>query len=700
MRKQDWSGYLAAGTLGMALLACAGGAATPAAAQPTAAQTAAASAGSPAAVAPRADANLVPRQLIFGNPDRGGPRLSPNGKQLAWLAPKGGVMNVFVAPTTDLAQARPVTDEKQRPVPSFGWTNDSARLLYAMDKNGDENTHVFSVDVATLETKDLTPYEKTQGRIAAMSKKFPTAMVVALNDRDPQYHDLYRVDIVTGQRKLLLKNERYVSFVYDDSLNVRYALEPRPDSGFEILAADGKGGFKPFQTIPAEDSLTTSPAGFDKAGRILYLSESRNRDTSALVAFDTQTQKQQLLAEDARADLSDVTASPRDGRVQAAAFDYDRRNWKVLDPAVEADFAYLKTVVDGELSILSRSKDDQLWTLRYEVSDGPQRFYLYDRAKKSAQFLFSSRPALEGKALAKLQPVAINSRDGKSLVSYLSLPPGTELDGSGKPKSPLPLVLWVHGGPWDRDSYGLNTLHQWLATRGYAALSVNYRGSTGFGKAFVNAGDKQWGAKMQDDLLDSVDWAVKSGIADRKRVGIMGGSYGGYATLVGLSFTPDVFACGIDMVGPSNLNTLLGSIPPYWVPMLEQFAKRVGDPRTAEGKQLLDERSPLTRASAIERPLLIAQGANDPRVKQAESDQIISAVQAKGQPVSYLLFPDEGHGFARPENLIAFFAVSEVFLAQHLGGVYQPIGNDLAGSSIRVPQGAEHIPGLVEALPR
>jgi dipeptidyl aminopeptidase/acylaminoacyl peptidase len=702
MRKRDWTGYLAVGTLGIVLLACAGGAATPAAVQPTAEQTAAASdpAGAPPAAAPRADANLVPRQLIFGNPDHGGPRLSPDGKQLAWLAPKNGVMNVFVAPTTDPAQARPVTDEKQSPVPSFGWTYDSARLLYGMDKNGDENTHVFSVDVKTLETKDLTPFDKTQSRMDAMSKKFPTAIVIAMNDRDPKYHDLYRVDIVTGERKLLLKNERYVSFVYDDSLTVRYALEPRPDSGSELLVADGKGGFKPFQTIPAEDSLTTSPAGLDKAGRLLYLSESRNRDTSALVAFDTQTGKQQLLAEDARADLSDVTESPRDGRVQAAAFDYDRRTWKVLDPSVEADFAYLKTVVDGELSVLSRSEDDQLWTLRYVVSDGPARFYLYDHAKKSAQFLFSSRPALEGQALAKLQPVAIQSRDGKSLVSYLSLPPGTELDGNGKPKAALPLVLWVHGGPWDRDGYTFNTPHQWLATRGYAALSVNYRGSTGFGKAFINAGDKQWGAKMQDDLLDAVDWAVTSGIADRKRVAIMGGSYGGYATLVGLSFTPDVFACGIDLVGPSNLNTLLGSIPPYWVPMLEQFAKRVGDPRTAEGKQLLDERSPLTRASAIERPLLIAQGANDPRVKQAESDRIVSAVQAKGLPVSYLLFPDEGHGFARPENLIAFFAVSEVFLAQHLGGVYQPIGNDLTGSSIRVPQGAQHITGLAEALPR
>jgi dipeptidyl aminopeptidase/acylaminoacyl peptidase len=334
------------------------------------------------------------------------------------------------------------------------------------------------------------------------------------------------------------------------------------------------------------------------------------------------------------------------------------------------------------------------------VSDGPVRYYLYDRKKKAATFLFSNRPALDDAKLAKMHPVVIPARDGKSLVSYLSLPPASDAEGTGKPSAPLPMVLLVHGGPWARDSWGFNSTHQWLATRGYAVLSVNYRGSTGFGKGFVNAGDKEWAGKMHDDLLDAVEWAAKSGIADRQRVAIMGGSYGGYATLVGLTFTPEVFACGVDIVGPSNLNTLLASIPPYWAPLLETFARRVGDLRTEEGKKLLEARSPLSRVSAIARPLLIGQGANDPRVKQAESDQIVQAMKAKGLPVTYAVFPDEGHGFQRPENRIAFFAVAETFLAQHLGGVYQPIGSDFAHASIQVPAGADHVPGLAEALPK
>jgi dipeptidyl aminopeptidase/acylaminoacyl peptidase len=440
--------------------------------------------------------------------------------------------------------------------------------------------------------------------------------------------------------------------------------------------------------------------GFDESGRTLYLEDSRDRDTSALVALDTKTNQPKVLAEDARADVGGLIVSPIDGHVQAASFDYDRRNWKIVDPSIEADLAYLKTVVDGDLEVLSRSQKDELWTVAYVVSDGPVRYYLYDRKKKAATFLFSNRPALDGVKLAKMHPVVITARDGKSLVSYLSLPPAADAEGTGKPSAPLPMVLLVHGGPWARDAWGFNGTHQWLASRGYAVLSVNYRGSTGFGKGFVNAGDKEWAAKMHDDLLDAVQWAEKSGIADRERVAIMGGSYGGYATLVGLTFTPDVFACGVDIVGPSNLNTLLSSIPPYWAPLLETFARRVGDPRTDEGKKLLEERSPLSRVSAIARPLLIGQGANDPRVKQAESDQIVQAMKAKQLPVTYALFPDEGHGFQRPENRIAFFAVAETFLAQHLGGVYQPIGNDFAGASIQVPAGADQVPGLGEALPK
>jgi dipeptidyl aminopeptidase/acylaminoacyl peptidase len=690
------------GMFGILLVAACGGSTTAApSAEAPRSDGVAAEAPAPVAKAPpRADESVLARKLVFGNPDRMAPMVSPDGTQLGWLAPKDGVMNIHVAAIGDIPQAKAVTAEKNRPITSFAWGYDNRHVLYAIDENGDENVHVFSVDVNTSERKDLTPFDKTQGRIQLLSDRFPKTVLLGTNDRDAKYHDIYRVDIATGQRQLVQKNESFAEFVFDEALGLRYAVQPRPDGGYDWLQADGKGGFKAFQSVPADDTITTDVLGFDKAGRTLYLRESRDRNTSALVALDTKTNQPKVLAEDARADVVGVITSPIDGHAQAAAFDYERRQWKVIDQEIAPDLAYLASVVDGDLNVISRSRDDKRWTVAYVVSDGPVRYYLYDRPKKTATFLFTNRPALEGMRLAKMQPVVLGARDGTALVSYLSLPPASDPSGSGKPNAPLPLVLYVHGGPWARDAYGFSAAHQWLTSRGYAVLSVNYRGSTGFGKAFVNAANKEWAGKMHDDLLDAVDWAVKSGIADRARVAIMGGSYGGYATLVGLTFTPEVFACGVDIVGPSNLNTLLASIPPYWAPMFEDFARRVGDPRTPDGKKLLEERSPLTRASAIQRPLLIGQGANDPRVKQAESDQIVGAMKSKGLPVSYVLFPDEGHGFARPENRLAFYAVAEAFLAEHLGGVYQPIGNDFTGSSITVPDGAEQIFGLQEALAR
>jgi len=334
----------------------------------------------------------------------------------------------------------------------------------------------------------------------------------------------------------------------------------------------------------------------------------------------------------------------------------------------------------------------------YVMDDGPVRHYRYDRPSKKAELLFTNRKALEGKPLAKMHPVVIKARDGLSLVSYLSLPKASDPDGDGRPDKALPMALLVHGGPWGRDGWGLDSMHQWLSSRGYAVLSVNFRGSVGFGKKFANAGDKEWAAKMHEDLLDAVKWAVDGKVADASKVAIMGGSYGGYATLVGLTFTPETFACGVDLVGPSNLNTLLSTIPPYWAPMFNMFVKRVGDPNSEEGKKLLQERSPLFRADKIVRPLLIGQGANDPRVKQAESDQIVKAMVEKKIPVTYVLYPDEGHGFARPENNLSFNAVAETFLAQCLGGVYEPIGDDFKGASISVPVGEEVVFGLKEAL--
>ena len=389
---------------------------------------------------------------------------------------------------------------------------------------------------------------------------------------------------------------------------------------------------------------------------------------------------------------------PTEKHVQAVSFIYDRNHWHVLDPAIQEDMDYLHAVEDGELSITSRTLDDRLWTVAYVLDNGPVKYYLYDRTRKQANYLFSNRTDLDEYQLARMHSLTIKSRDGWNLVSYLTLPPDSAPDGDARPSNPVPLVLLVHGGPWGRDIWGYNSEHQWLSNRGYAVLSVNFRGSTGFGKEFTNAGNGEWAGKMHDDLIDAVNWAIREKITQRDQVAIMGGSYGGYATLVGLTFTPETFVCGVDIVGPSNLVTLLQNVPPYWIPILPMMKDRVGDWTTEEGQQSLLAKSPLARVDQIQRPLLIGQGANDPRVKQVESDQIVEAMKQKNIPVTYVLYPDEGHGFARPENRLSFYAVAEAFLSEHLGGQFEPVGKDFQGAKIQVPEGADQVPGLQTAL--
>jgi dipeptidyl aminopeptidase/acylaminoacyl peptidase len=448
-----------------------------------------------------------------------------------------------------------------------------------------------------------------------------------------------------------------------------------------------------------EDAMTTQAAGFDKTGKMLYLMDSRGRNTSALTALNLDTNQQTTIGEDPRADVGGILIHPTEKNIQAYAANYLRNEWRVVDKAIQGDFDYLRTVAEGDFTVGSRTLDDKKWIVVYVMDNGPVRYYLYDRGAKRANFLFTNNQDLEKATLTKMTPVIIKSRDGMDLISYVSLPAAERVSGSTpRPSKPLPMVLDVHGGPWGRDAWGLNSTHQWLANRGYAVLSVNFRGSTGFGKKFINAANMEWAGKMHDDLIDAVNWAVKEKIADPKKVAVMGGSYGGYATLVGLTFTPDVFACGVDIVGPSNIVTLLNTIPPYWTPMIEMFTSRVGDHRTEEGKSFLAQRSPLTFVDRIKKPLLIGQGANDPRVKQAEADQIVKAMQDKKIPVTYVLYPDEGHGFARPQNRMSFNAVAEAFLAEHLGGRYQPIGTDFKGSTITVPTGATQVPGLADSI--
>jgi len=642
---------------------------------------------------------LIERAKLFGNPSRSGASLAPDGKHLAWLAPRDDVMNIWIAPIDKLDAARPLTASKDRPIRTVFWSPDSSMVMYIQDKAGDENFLLYGVDVRSGGERTLTPFEKTRVQIVSVSPLIKDRILVGLNNRDPQWHDIHSLDLQTGKLTEIMRGDGYAGFVADAAHALRLALRPNAAGGMDYFAvSDGKVSAKPVASTGLDDSLTTSPAGFTTDGKTLYWIDSRGRNTAALIAQDAATGTTRIIGQNARADISNAMSNPRTGVIEAYAVTYLRDEWTALDPIIGADLDWLREQLKGDISVSSRTEDDRLWTVTVDPVVAPASVHLYDRKKKTLIQLYVSRPELVGAPLQALYPVEIKSRDGLTLPSYLTLPPGVDPDGDGVPAAPVPMVLFVHGGPWARDDYGYNPYHQWLANRGYAVLSVNFRGSTGFGKAFISAGDLEWGRKMHDDLIDAVDWAVKRGVTPKDQVGIMGGSYGGYATLAGLTFTPTSFACGVDIVGPSNLETLLKTVPPYWKPLIEQFHQRMGNPNTPEGLALLKERSPLYKAENIVRPLLIGQGANDPRVNQAESDQIVAAMQSKGIPVTYVLFPDEGHGFARPENNIAFNAVTENFLAGCLRGRAEPIGNTVKMSSAKVPVGAQHTAGLEVAL--
>ena len=677
-----------------AVVACGGSPTTPA---PPPAPSGPASTAAPQAKAPpKADSSLLKRDLLFGNPERSSPHISPDGKHLAFLSPKDGVLNVWVAEMGKLEAAKPVTDDKKRGIRRFFWAYDNRHIVFLQDEGGDENWRAYAVDVKTGDKKDLTPIDGVRAEIQGVSHKKPNSILVGLNDRDPKLHDVYRIDLRTAKRTLVEKNEEgFVGYVSDDDYRPRVAIKFTPKGGMSYHFKKGAGWDTAFEIGP-EDAMTTGPRGLDRSGRLLYMVDSRDRDKGAFVSMNLASQKVDVLHEPTKADVGEILFHPTKNTPQAVSVTHLKQSWTLLDDTLKDDFAAAAKLGDGELSIVSRTLDDQHWIVAINDDDGPITWHHFDRKTDQGTFLFSNRKALETVDLAPMHPVVIPSRDGKELVSYLTLPPGSDADGDARPSAAVPMVLLVHGGPWGRDDWGYNPYHQWLASRGYAVLSVNFRGSTGFGKAFVNAGDGEWAAKMHDDLLDAVKWAETDKIATQ--TAIMGGSYGGYATLVGLTFTPERFACGVDIVGPSNLITLLENIPPYWAPFYPLLTQRVGDPKTPEGRTFLAARSPLTHSSKIVRPLLIGQGANDPRVKQQESDQIVQSMKENGIPVTYVLYPDEGHGFARPNNRLSFFAISEIFLAQCLGGSYQPIGDDFKGSSVTVPEGAGHIHSLGEAL--
>ena len=594
----------------------------------------------------------IPLEVLFGNPEKASPRLSPDGKSLAWLAPVDGVLNIW-------RDGKPVTQDRGRGIRNYFWA-ENGTLLYIQDKDGDENWHLWQA-VAGGAAVDLTPHAGVQAQVVATDPKFPDELLVTMNKRDPRLHDVYRLNLTTRALTLEAENPGAVlGWLADASLKVRAAKGMREDGGTDLLLREGDG-WKTLLSCGPDDQLGAH--GFTPDGKSLYVETSVGRDTTALYEHPLDGRAPKLLAEAPGADLGAVLVHPRDYHAEAVSFEEDRLRWECLDERLSADFKALKAQTLGDIQIVSRDDDDTAWLVLDNSDVKPPRFLKYDRKTKKTELLFSTRPKLDAYTLSRMTPVKITARDGLLIQGYLTTPTTTN-DARGAKKAPL--VLLVHGGPWVRDGWGFHPEAQWLADQGYAVLQVNYRGSQGFGKKFLHAGDREWGAKMQDDLTDSVNWAVAQGHADKDRLAIYGGSYGGYAALAAAAFTPELFRCAIDVVGPSNLITLVRSIPPYWEPMRKVFDLRMGNVDTEE--DFLKSRSPLFSAHKIKIPLLIAQGANDPRVKQAESEMIVDALRKNGQPVEYLLYKDEGHGFARPENRLHFYGKAEAFLAQHLRG--------------------------------
>jgi dipeptidyl aminopeptidase/acylaminoacyl peptidase len=594
---------------------------------------------------------------------------------LAYLAPdENNVLNVWIEDLEGSSEPALITSDEKRGIRHFLWTYDSQNVLYIQDKDGDENWHLYLTNLESKGTRDLTPYENVVATIISYEPEFPTEALIALNKRNPTVFDVYRIDLSTAALELVAENNlNEIQWVADHQLQVRASTAYAPDGNTILRIRDDQGSpwLELMQWSPLEEGRVLT---FSSNGDALYLATNANASSIRLLKVNLADRSQEVIASDPNYDLlgeyqPEVMINPITQEIEAIAVNRERLEWIFLDPKFEADFSFLqqdnKTLklssgefVDETLKVISRDLSDEHWIVKYSSDVHAGHFFLYDRTTQESRFLFHSKSKLDEyhSFFCEMTPISFEARDGMKLHGYLTLP-------TGSVSKNLPTVLFVHGGPWARDSWGFQPFVQLFANRGYAVLQINYRGSTGYGKEYLNAGNREWAGKMHTDLIDGKEWLVKQGIANPDKVAIAGGSYGGYATLVGLTFTPKEFACGVDIVGPSNLVSLLETFPPYWAPIRTLFDVRIG-----KEKEFLESRSPLFKADQICRPLFIAQGANDPRVKQSESDQIVAAMRKSGKEVEYLLISDEGHGFARPENSIEFAGATEAFLHKHLGG--------------------------------
>ena len=609
------------------------------------------------------DTPLIPLEHFYDDPERAAARVSPDGTRLAWVAPADGPLNVWVAP---IAGGEPVqvTHDRDRGVRSYSWSRDGARILYLQDTGGDENYHLFASDLDRPDApdRDLTPFDGVKVGVVDVPRGDPDHVLISTNRRDRGLFDVERLSLVTGDVELVAENPgNIMGWLTDRQGRLRAAFAQTPTGDHQVLVRETED--QPFRVLAEyanEDS--GAPYAFSADGRQIYVGSARDNDLVRLVTLDVQTGEERVVDADEEADLGAPIISDRTGELLGAAYRRDRVVVHAFDAAFARDWERALHLHPGDPMIGSTDDDEILWTVAIDDDRDPGATYLFDRRTGESRLLFRSRPWLEPTILAERTPVRITSRDGLTLPSYLTLPVGMAPVG-------LPTVLYVHGGPWARDSWGWEPTAQFLANRGYAVLQVNYRGSTGFGKSFMHAAEREFAGKMHDDLIDGVNWIVGEGIADPKRVAIYGGSYGGYAALVGATFTPDVFAAAISVVGPSNLVTLVRSFPPYWRPLLAgTWFRFVGDPDDPEDLKDLEARSPINKVDRITAPLMVLQGANDPRVKKHESDQIVEALRARGVPVEYIVKEDEGHGFVKPENRMDVYRAVEQFLATHLGG--------------------------------
>lgn len=638
---------------------------------------------------------LIDRTLIFGDPQIASAQISPDGRFISFRKPYRNVMNIWVKRVEEpFDAARPITADTERPVRGYFWTEDGRYILYVQDKGGDEDFHIYAVDPAAASeastgvppSRDLTPLKKVRAFIYAVPEKTPNEILIGLNDRDPAYHDVYRLNLRTGKRTLLVKNDQKVAgWVADHDGNIRLAVRQTEDGGFETLTVSGRRVGKQIYRCSFEEFC--EPLRFHKDNRLVYFETNKgDRNLTELTLLDPKTGATTLVESDPENEVDFGVPIFSDATEELIATIYvgDRRRIYPRNPTFARDLEILRSKLpDGEIGISSRTNDDRLMLVSVNSDINPGSTYLYNRDRGTVEKLYDLRPDLPSEQLAPMQPIRYRARDGVEIPGYLTIPKGAD------PKD-LPVMIMPHGGPWARDVWGFDSWAQFLANRGYAVLQPNFRGSTGYGKRFLNAGNLEWGTGiMQHDISDGVKDLIDRGIADPSRVAIMGGSYGGYATLAGVTFTPDLYAAGVSIVGPSNIFTLLRSIPPYWTPVKKMFLLRVGDPDDARQAERLRAQSPFFHARQIKSPLLVIQGANDPRVKKAESDQIVVALRDLDRGVEYIVAPDEGHGFAGKENRLAMTAAVEKFLAGHLGGRYQEsmepeVGARLASISVDV----------------